>query len=247
MFRKLDPDICCPAARHMSGSSDRSAPSDSPAAAAGERKRNHSEPSQPSMMRRPAAQNRLSLPRERAGGGLMKTGVNNPDARHNRHGVFVARYWLPLPAGEGWGEGPRTENASSFAYVNLTEYCAMAVPRVTRPTSANRPLAPARRVGCRVKLPRSISGFRTFRFSRSMAHSPYYEESRVIKFGQRPEITKARNDESPQKCHYLRLPRLSALGNRGVLIHPANLRNSAPHPSPLPGEREPVISGRACP
>ena len=51
---------------------------------------------------------------------------------------------------------------------------------------------------CWVKFPRPISGFRTFGFSRFMEHSSYHDESRGIEGGQRPEITKARNDESPK-------------------------------------------------
>jgi hypothetical protein len=51
---------------------------------------------------------------------------------------------------------------------------------------------------CWVKFPQPISGFRTFGLSRFMEHSSDHEESRGIEGGPRPEITKARNNESPK-------------------------------------------------
>jgi hypothetical protein len=52
---------------------------------------------------------------------------------------------------------------------------------------------------CRAACPRSISGFRTFGFSCLGPHSTYQTESRGIEAGQRPEITKTRNDERPKE------------------------------------------------
>jgi hypothetical protein len=72
----------------------------------------------------------------------------------------------------------------------------------------------------------------------------YHEESRGIDGGQRPEITKARNDESPKKCYHSRVPRLSAFGNRGVSIHRAELAKIRPSPQPSPkGEGASNIRG----
>ncbi len=47
---------------------------------------------------------------------LMKTHRNSGATAELMGQLFVAHYWLPLPGGEGWGEGRRTPKAGlSFA------------------------------------------------------------------------------------------------------------------------------------
>jgi hypothetical protein len=54
-----------------------------------------------------------------------------------------------------------------------------------------------------VKFPWPVSGLRTFGSSRLVEHRSYHDESRDIEGGQRPEITKAQNDESPKNVRAL--------------------------------------------
>jgi hypothetical protein len=153
----------------------------------------------------------------------MKTGDKKADARHT-DAAFLLRQTGSLSPRERAGVRGRARWARHHVHIlnalsSARQRCLELHGQIAKIDPAPQPSA----VACRVKFPRSISGFRTFGFSRLMDHSAFHEESRGIDGGLRPEITKARNDESPKKCYHLHLPRLSEFGNRGVSNHRGKL------------------------